>query len=75
MAKKLIEKAPNDFQLSSKNIAQLHNILGQNQQYNQLMHYFTKYQDTNNKGRYLYWDEFRWRVDKEDNPQMAWWST
>jgi Fic family protein len=75
MAKKLIEKAPNDFQLSSKNIEQLHNILGQNKQYSELMHYFTKYQDTDNKGRYLYWDEFRWRVDKDDNPQMAWWST
>ena len=75
MAKKLVEKAPNDFQLSSKNIEQLHNILGQNQQYSELMHYFTKYQDTDKKGRYLYWDEFRWRVDKDDNPQMAWWST
>jgi len=75
MAKKLIEKAPNDFQFSSKNIEQLHNILGQNQQYSELMHYFTKYQDTDKKGRYLYWDEFRWRVDRDDNPQMAWWST
>ncbi|NOZ90004.1 MAG: Fic family protein [Epsilonproteobacteria bacterium] len=75
MAKKLVEIAPNDFQLSSKNIEQLHSILGANEQYSQLMHYFTKYQDTDKKGRYLYWDEFRWRVDKDDDPQMAWWST
>ena len=75
MAKKLIEKAPNEFHFSNRNIEKMHNILGQNSQYNEMMHYFTRYQDVDTKGRYLYWDEFRWRVDKEDNPEMAWWST
>jgi Fic family protein len=75
MAKKLIEVPPTEFGFSSKNIDKIHDFLGQNQQYNELMSYFNKYQDVDKKGRYLYWDEFRWRVDKEDNPQMAWWST
>jgi len=75
MAKQLVEKAPNDFQQYSKNMEQLYNIWEQTQQYSELIHYFTKYQDTDKKGRYLYWDEFRWRVDKDDDPQMAWLST
>ncbi len=75
MAKKIIVKAPTEFNFSSKNIEKIHEFLGQNSQYTQMMNYFTKYQDVDSKGRYLYWDEFRWRVDKEDNPEMAWWST
>jgi hypothetical protein len=75
MAKKVIEVAPTEFNFSSKNINKIHDFLGQNSQYNELMNYFTKYQDTDKKGRYLYWDEFRWRVEKDDNPQMAWWAT
>ncbi|HIC78999.1 MAG TPA: Fic family protein, partial [Sulfurovum sp.] len=70
-----IVKAPTEFNLSSKNIEKIHDSLAQNSQYNEMMNYFTKYQDVDSKGRYLYWDEFRWRVEKDDNPQMAWWST
>lgn len=75
MAKKIVVKAPTEFNLSSKNIEKIHDSLAQNSQYNEMMNYFTKYQDVDSKGRYLYWDEFRWRVEKDDNPQMAWWST
>lgn len=75
MAKEIIVKAPTEFNLSSKNIEKIHDSLAQNSQYNEMMNYFTKYQDVDSKGRYLYWDEFRWRVEKDDNPQMAWWST
>lgn len=75
MAKKIIVKAPTEFNFSNKNIEKIHDSLAQNSQYNEMMNYFTKYQDVDSKGRYLYWDEFRWRVEKDDNPQMAWWST
>ncbi|HIM94331.1 MAG TPA: Fic family protein [Campylobacterales bacterium] len=75
MAKEIIVKAPTEFNFSSKNIEKIHDSLAQNSQYNEMMNYFTKYQDVDSKGRYLYWDEFRWRVEKDDNPQMAWWST
>lgn len=39
------------------------------------LHYIQKYKAEDNKGRYLYWDKFRWRVDKEDDPLIAWWAT
>lgn len=39
------------------------------------LHYLQKYKAEDPKGRYLYWDKFRWRVDKGDNPLIAWWAT
>ena len=75
MAKRVIEVAPTEFNFSTKNINKIDDFLRQNSQYNELMNYFSKYQDVDKKGRYLYWDEFRWRVEKDDNPQMAWWAT
>jgi Fic family protein len=37
--------------------------------------YLNKYQAEDEKGRYLYWDKFKWRVDDTDNPEIAWWAT
>jgi Fic family protein len=34
-----------------------------------------KYGLTDPKGRYLHWDEFKWRVDKGDDEQLAWFAT
>lgn len=62
MAKEPIEKAPYVFELSLYDISEN-------------FYYIQKYKAEDNKGRYLYWDQFRWRVDKDDNPLIAWWAT
>ena len=33
------------------------------------------YSITNSKGEYLPWDKFKWRVNKGDNPELAWLAT
>ena len=35
----------------------------------------SKYSATDRKGRYLHWDEFKWRVEKGDNEIAAWVAT
>ena len=62
MPKKTIEKAPFIFDPALYD-------------FKQNMNYIQKYKAEDNKGRYLYWDKFRWRIDKEDNPLIAWWAT
>ncbi|MDD5359192.1 MAG: Fic family protein [Sulfurovaceae bacterium] len=37
--------------------------------------YLLKYKATNEDGKYLYWDKFRFHVNKDDNPKIAWWAT
>ncbi len=37
--------------------------------------YLQKYKATDSKGRYLYWDKFKWRVDKKDDATKAWFAT
>jgi len=64
MAKSRIEKAPVHF-----NINNLPQMLSTIQTENYLMEYF---RETDEKGRYLYWDQFRWRVPKHHNAQKAW---
>jgi len=64
MAKSRIEKAPVHF-----NINNLPQMLSTIQTENYLMEYF---RETDEKGRYLYWDQFRWRVPKYHNAQKAW---
>jgi hypothetical protein len=59
MAKDIIERAPFIFYPSLYDITE--NI-----------HYLQKYKAEDSKGRYLYWDKFHWRVDKGDDPQIAW---
>ena len=39
------------------------------------LNYIQKYKAEDHKGRYLYWDKFRWRVEKGDDPLIAWWAT
>ncbi len=34
-----------------------------------------KYKVTNNKGVYLPWDKFKWRVEHKDSPEAAWLAT
>lgn len=62
MPKESIEKAPFVFELSLFDISKNFD-------------YIQKYKGEDKKGRYLYWDQFRWRVDKGDNPLIAWWAT
>lgn len=62
MPKEIIEKAPFIFD---------HNLYDFKDNY----YYIQKYKAEDNKGRYLYWDKFHWRVDKDDNPLIAWWAT
>lgn len=39
------------------------------------MQYLLKYKATDEDGRYLYWDKFRFHVVKNDDPKIAWWAT
>lgn len=40
-----------------------------------LLAYFGKYGAIDAKGRYLHWDEFKWRVNKGDDELIAWLAT
>ncbi len=62
MAKSLIEKPPFKFEY------QLYNTQDN-------LEYLQKYRDVDKKGRYLYWDKFKYRVDKGDDVKRAWWAT
>ncbi|MDD2399070.1 MAG: Fic family protein [Sulfurovum sp.] len=62
MAKETIEKAPFVFD---------HNLYDFQDNYK----YIQKYKAEDHKGQYLYWDQFRWRVAKGDDPLIAWWAT
>ena len=35
----------------------------------------SKYRATDDKGRYLHWDEFQWRVETGDDVLAAWYAT
>jgi len=61
MAKNLIEKSPIDDILVELMNGNLFDI-----------RCMQKYGATDAKGRYLYWDKFKWQIDKEDNPKKAW---
>jgi len=37
--------------------------------------YYFRYKATDKKGRYLYWDKFKWRVEENDDAIKAWQST
>ncbi len=64
MSKSRIEKAPVTF-----NISELPKLMNELQQESYLTEYFS---ETDKKGRYLYWNEFKWRVPKEHNAKKAW---
>ncbi|MBU1667581.1 Fic family protein [bacterium] len=62
MEKDIIEKSPFTFDASLYNVQEHWD-------------YIQKYKSEDHKGRYLYWDTFRWRVAKGDDPLIAWWAT
>ena len=62
MGKRTIEKAPFKFSLSLYSMEEN-------------LNYLKKYRDVDEQGRYLYWDKFRYRVDKSDDAKVAWWAT
>ncbi len=61
MAKSIIEKAP--FVLDFSQIKEMHDI-----------EYSMTYREVDGKGRYLYWDKFKYRVHDGDDSQKAWWA-
>jgi len=62
MGKSTIENIPFKFS---------HSLYNMEENYN----YLIKYKDVDDKGRYLYWDKFKYRVEKTDDPKIAWWAT
>ena len=63
MAKSFIEKVPFTFEHGLYDIWTDEN-----------KRYFTTYKEVDDKGRYLYWEDFKWRVVKNDNPLIAWYA-
>ena len=63
MAKSFIEKVPFQFKHG------LYDIFSDENQ-----RYFKRYKDVDAKGRYLYWEQFRWRVEEDDDVLVAWYS-
>jgi len=61
MAKNIIEKAPFKFDVTNNNYFDLE--------------YIMRYKETDSKGRYLYWDKFRWRLAEGEEPKKAWFAT
>lgn len=39
------------------------------------MEYIMRYKEVDEQGRYLYWDQFKWRVPEEDDVNKAWFAT
>ena len=64
MSKSRIEKSPITF--SPDNLAVVLHMM-QDEAY--LIEYF---RETDDKGRYLYWDQFKWRVSKQHDIKKAW---
>lgn len=62
MANSSIEKAPFEFS---------HSLYDFQENYD----YLTKYKEVDSQGRYLYWDKFKYRIDKDDDAKIAWWAT
>jgi len=63
MAKNFIEKVPFKFEQGLYDIWTDEN-----------KRYFTTYKEVDDKSRYLYWEDFKWRVEKGDDPLMAWYA-
>ena len=63
MAKSIIEKAPFKFSELPQNLTP------------EKFQYILKYKETDSQGRYLYWDKFKYRVEKGDEVETAWWAT
>ncbi|MCK5536805.1 MAG: Fic family protein, partial [Bacteroidales bacterium] len=39
------------------------------------MEYLMRYKEVDSEGRYLYWDQFKWRVNENDDIKKAWFAT
>lgn len=63
MAKNFIEKVPYSFNYKLYNIFSDENIK-----------YYRKYKEVDAKGRYLYWEDFKWRVEKDEDSLIAWYA-
>ena len=63
MAKKFIEKVPFKFEYD------LYDILSEPNK-----RYFFNYMEVDDNGKYLYWDQLKWRVKDNDNPLIAWYA-
>ncbi len=37
--------------------------------------YIKKYKEVDNHGKYLYWDQLKWRIDENDDAKKAWYAT
>ena len=37
--------------------------------------YIFRYKEVDSKGKYLYWDQLKWRVENNDNKEKAWFAT
>jgi len=61
MAKAIIEKAP--FKFDIKAFEDMYDVN------------YLHYKSLDEKGKYLYWDKFKWRVKEGDDPEKAWWAT
>ena len=44
-------------------------------EYKKVVMLFGRYHETDRKGRYLHWDEFKWRVERDDDEIAAWVAT
>jgi len=64
MSKSRIEKSPVTF--SPNNLSVLLEMM-QNE-----AHFMEYFRETDKKGRYLYWDEFKWRVERNHDKKKAW---
>ncbi len=63
MAKGIIEKAPFKFEELAEHLTQDN------------FQYIIKYKEVDEQGRYLYWNKFKYHVDKDDDKNIAWWAT
>lgn len=63
MAKNFIEKVPFQFKHG------LYDIFS-----NENQKYFFHYKEVDKKGKYLYWDQFKWRVEENDDALIAWYA-
>lgn len=63
MAKDIIEKPPFDYESTLFS----HKLFD--------MEYIKRYKEVDNQGKYLYWDQLKWRIDKDDDAQKAWFAT
>ena len=65
MSKSRIEKSP--ITLTPDNLAVVLELVQRDEMY--MVEYF---RETDDKGRYLYWDQFKWRVPKKHDVKKAW---